>query len=139
MKILNLTLEKQWFEMIFSLEKKEEYRLIKPYWCSRFLIFVDGQKYRQKQFEQAYGTNPFQKEAIIQNLKQNFFTFEHYEFVEFTNGYGLARPSMMIECKGLSVGPGNNKWGAIGDEVYFKIQLGSIISQRNIPENLIIQ
>ena len=37
MKILNLTLKKQWFDMILSGEKTEEYREIKEYWNKRLL------------------------------------------------------------------------------------------------------
>lgn len=37
MKVLHLTLEKKWFDMISSGEKKEEYRELKPYWSKRFL------------------------------------------------------------------------------------------------------
>lgn len=37
MKILHLTLEKKWFSMILSGEKKEEYREIKPYWDKRLI------------------------------------------------------------------------------------------------------
>jgi len=35
-KILHLTLKKEWFDMIDSGVKKEEYREIKPYWTKRF-------------------------------------------------------------------------------------------------------
>jgi len=35
MKILHLTLKKQWFDMIASGVKKEEYRELKPYWHKR--------------------------------------------------------------------------------------------------------
>lgn len=49
MKILNLTLKKQWFDMIKSGEKTEEYREIKPYWNTRllnqeydFILFRNG-------------------------------------------------------------------------------------------------
>lgn len=37
MKLLHLTLKKQWFDMIASGEKKEEYRQIKPYWERRLI------------------------------------------------------------------------------------------------------
>lgn len=37
MKILDLVLKKQWFDMIKSGIKHEEYREIKPYWTKRFL------------------------------------------------------------------------------------------------------
>ena len=39
MKILYLPLKKQWYEMIESGEKKEEYRLLKPYWEKRLLDY----------------------------------------------------------------------------------------------------
>lgn len=37
MKILHLTLKKQWFDMIASGKKREEYREIKPYWSKRLV------------------------------------------------------------------------------------------------------
>ena len=36
-KVLTITVSKQWFDMIVSSEKTEEYREIKPYWVSRLL------------------------------------------------------------------------------------------------------
>lgn len=36
--VLNLNLTKQWFDMIASGEKKEEYRDIKKHWTDRFCI-----------------------------------------------------------------------------------------------------
>ena len=35
MKVLHLTLKKQWFDMIASGEKREEYRQLKPHWHKR--------------------------------------------------------------------------------------------------------
>ena len=37
-KILDLPLKKEWYNMIESGIKKEEYREIKPYWCNRLLF-----------------------------------------------------------------------------------------------------
>lgn len=48
MTTLHLTLKKQWFNMIASGEKKEEYREVKPYWITRLskkydnVIFKNG-------------------------------------------------------------------------------------------------
>jgi len=36
-QVLNMTLKKEWFDLIKSGEKKEEYREIKEYWLSRLL------------------------------------------------------------------------------------------------------
>lgn len=37
MKTLHLSLKKEWYEMIESGVKTEEYREIKPYWTRRFI------------------------------------------------------------------------------------------------------
>lgn len=37
-KTLHLTLKKEWFDMILSGEKKEEYREIKEYWSKRLMV-----------------------------------------------------------------------------------------------------
>lgn len=50
MKILYLTLKKQWFDMIASGEKKEEYREMKPYWHKRLL----GKRYDAIHFRNGY-------------------------------------------------------------------------------------
>lgn len=50
MEILHLTLKKQWFDMIASGEKKEEYREMKPYWNKRLL----GKKFDAIQFKNGY-------------------------------------------------------------------------------------
>lgn len=36
-KVLILTVNKQWFDMISACEKNEEYREINPYWASRLV------------------------------------------------------------------------------------------------------
>jgi len=41
MKILDLPLKKQWYDMIANGTKREEYRVIKPFWEKR-LINDDG-------------------------------------------------------------------------------------------------
>lgn len=46
MKILHLPLKAQWYEMIESGIKAEEYREIKPYWIKRFFVYADGRFYK---------------------------------------------------------------------------------------------
>jgi hypothetical protein len=50
MDILHLTLKKQWFDMIASGTKREEYREVKPYWRIRFY----RKKYGAIQFRNGY-------------------------------------------------------------------------------------
>jgi hypothetical protein len=46
MRVLHLTLKKQWFDMIASGEKTEEYREIKPYWHVRLNKDYDAVLFR---------------------------------------------------------------------------------------------
>lgn len=50
MRILHLTLKKQWFDMIASGEKREEYREVKPYWRNRLF----GKKFDAIHFRNGY-------------------------------------------------------------------------------------
>lgn len=48
-KVLTITVSKQWFDMIVSAEKNEEYRVIKGFWMSRLLLIKDEEcKYSDK-------------------------------------------------------------------------------------------
>jgi len=49
-RILTLTMKGEWFKMIASGEKKEEYRIIKPYWDVR----LDNREYDTVKFKQGY-------------------------------------------------------------------------------------
>jgi hypothetical protein len=53
MNVLHLTLKKQWFDMIASRQKKEEYREIKPYWDKRLC----GKNYTHILFRNGYSKN----------------------------------------------------------------------------------
>lgn len=46
MKILHLTLQKKWFDMISQGVKREEYRELKPYWHKRLNKTYDAIKFR---------------------------------------------------------------------------------------------
>ena len=52
MRILHLTLKKQWFDMIASGVKREEYREIKPYWTRRLADL--GTEYDAVKFRNGY-------------------------------------------------------------------------------------
>lgn len=88
--MLTLPIQKQWYDMILSGEKKEEYREIKPYYTSRFshlwgTSFLDGKTERE---------------------------------IVFRNGYNKDSPTFIAVCT-IDEGVGNPKWGAdYGVRVY---------------------
>lgn len=92
---LKLAVNKTWFDMILSGEKKEEYRELKEYWHKRFSTHW----------------NKAEKGKGNGGIKE-------YDFVEFTNGYSKSSPQVTFECLGISKGKPNPKWVTM-DFVYF--------------------
>ncbi|MGM9825701.1 MAG: hypothetical protein ACI3Z8_04610 [Paludibacteraceae bacterium] len=96
MKKLHLVLKKQWYDMIASGKKKEEYRDIKPYWIMRLV------------------ENPHDDSDII--------VFKDFSNVIFHLGYTLQ--TIEFEIESISVGMGKPEWGAKENTHYFIIKLG---------------
>ena len=103
MRILKLTISRQWFDMILYGEKKEEYREIKPYW-ERRLYHIYYPQIRQ---------------------------FREYDAVEFRNGYSKKSPVMLVDCIEITAGIGNPAWGA-PDYPVFIIKLGEILKTEHL-------
>lgn len=107
--MLILPIKRKWFDMILSGEKKEEYREIKPYWENRF-VKIFGEK--------AFYPRPnwVSDESVIPTVK-----------IMFRNGYSKTSPSFIAKCT-LSIGTGNEEWGAEKDKEYFVLTVQEIIS-----------
>ena len=120
MKTLHLTLKKQWFDMVESGEKKEEYREIKPYWVRRLLdglgFFAD--------YEVDCIVNDLNHADNIQYVL-NFYgiSFKDFDTVKFSNGYSQTSPKYECLFKGITIGKGDPEWGA-PDKNVFIIKLG---------------
>lgn len=101
---LHLPLKKQWYEMIESGIKTEEYREIKPYWTRRFIGM------NQPLFSFRYGYQQV-------NVKG-------YTHVKFS--YGYTKRTMTFEIKEITIGKGKSEWGAPKEDVFI-IKLGERI------------
>lgn len=123
-KILHLTLKKQWFDMIKSGEKKEEYRQIKSHWISRLLDEYGENKIIPADIMYDIVINGFEPEQVF---KAYFSKLKEFDFVVFRNGYSGGAPLMSVECLGISIGEGRPEWGAPSGEC-FVIKLGEIVS-----------
>jgi hypothetical protein len=109
MKILKLTLKKQWFDMILSGDKTEEYRELKDYWVNRLTSKCTagcGSEWRE---------------------------YKHFDAVQFFNGayYSEKLPNFIVQCGEITKSKGNTEWGAIDGVKYFTIQLGEVLSKTN--------
>ena len=104
-RILHLTLKREWYEMIASGEKREEYRTINKFWHKRLVdhMYIPfGMEYAPMAF------------------------MIPYTHVEFSLGYPKRDDwsrRMLFEVFNISMGKGNPNWGAPDKDV-FKIELG---------------
>ena len=109
--MLVLPIKKEWFDMIVSGEKEEEYREIKPYY-NRILgkLFIGF---------------PF-TEAIINNFEsiRNYDEKQIKSNVEiiFRNGYRADSPKIKCTCN-LRIGQGKEEWGAEQGKKYYVLEL----------------
>ena len=102
MRVLDLVLKHQWYDMIESGEKREEYREIKPYWSKRFVGFDAPLLSHRYGYQHA-------------NVKG-------YTHVRFR--YGYTKRTMLYKIDAIIIGRGNPNWGAPTDRDVFIISLG---------------
>lgn len=103
-KKLVLTVTKEWFDLLLSGEKKEEYRALKDYWLTRL----------------------WEKQSPL------YHTPKKYSSVEFRNGYSTTARTVEFEFLKVHVGKGKQEWGAVSGEEYNVITLGQELSRKNI-------
>jgi hypothetical protein len=108
MMFLDLPLKKQWYEMIESGVKTEEYREIKPYWCKRLAKCNSALCWIRK------GGN-CQFVHLLGNLNRPGYTHVRFR-------YGYTKRTMLREIESISIGYGKPEWGAPTDRRVFIIK-----------------
>ena len=107
-KVLTLTVSKQWFDMIVSAEKNEEYRVIKGFWMSRLLLIKDEECKDSDKFKKLHigkneeiliGTDTIKKK--LNNGTMKFVSFTH---VLFKNGYYDDSPRIEKQIESITIG-----------------------------------
>jgi hypothetical protein len=121
---LHLPIQRQWYELIKSGVKVEEYRQIKPHWIKRMFIFDDYEYFDIMEIKYQLCENIANGSMILQA------EHKHFDTVTLRNDYGKNAPTMIVECLGITVGKGNPDWGA-PDEQVFIIKLGNILKESN--------
>ncbi len=105
-KTLHLPLKAQWYEMIESGVKTEEYREIKAYWVQRLCVDKDGRKISKSGAEFLASNISY----LISAINEGAIVFVDYKYVKFSFGY--TRRAMTDEVDGIVLGKGNPEWGA---------------------------
>jgi len=112
---IHLNLKSDWFDLILSGIKKQEYREIKPYFqsffCNSYLSNANGCKHKN-----------------CQNCGWLPKGFKKYKTITFSNGYSKNRRQFVIELLSIKIDTGKKEWGANPNQKYFVLQLGNIIS-----------
>lgn len=106
MSIIELPLKAQWYDMIESGIKKEEYRELKPYWMKRLLQYWD-----------CWGS----KQDMLRLNSLSMLIFAKFDAVRFR--YGYTRRTMLWSIEEISIGKGHTEWGAPQEEDVFIIKL----------------
>lgn len=135
--VLVLNLHRKWFDMIHSEEKIEEYREITPYWLRRLFWWdnhICGWDYTSEEvcFDILFNCNAV-KDGMT---SEEFFGLKPKEFnqVHFDNGMkpDNIRPQMDCNISHISIGYGQEKWGAEPGKLYFIIHLNGVVYSKNV-------
>lgn len=122
-KVLHLVLKAQWYNMIESGEKREEYREMKPYWLQRLFLmhnlFTDMYEPITKEKAETLFFNAKTLKSYVTSYSILAKSYTHVCF-----HYGYTSHTMIFEIKKILIGRGKPKWGAIPNKDYFKIKLG---------------
>ena len=114
---IHLNLKKKWFDMIFSGDKKEEYRDIKPYYIN---LLID----KKPEFKN-WDINDFIRELEYDGNELDII--KRVESIIFSNGFSKNRKQFEIKVNYIDITEGLLKYGAQQDKLYFNFGLGDII------------
>jgi hypothetical protein len=117
MKTLYLPLKAQWYEMIESGVKPEEYRGITAYWIVRLFRHENGCKITKLTANFLAGN----LEILKWWVESGKLVFKPFDFVKFS--YGYTKRTMTYEIEGITIGKGKSEWGAPKEDVFI-IKIG---------------
>lgn len=99
--MLTLPIKKEWFSLIRSGTKQEEYREIKPYYRARFINYG---------LLDSHGLPTLLERQIV-----------------LRNGYSASSPEMVIRV-GLDIREGKPEWGAEQGKEYYVLVIKEVIA-----------
>lgn len=114
--MLTLPIKKQWFDMILSGEKKEEYREHNDYYFTRFANLFGFIEYNGE---------------IASRLPE--ITKKEIQSICFRNGYSRSSPYFIARCS-LRLGEGNILWGGEPEKEYYILTIHEVVKKGNISE-----
>ena len=127
---LRLSLYTEFFEHTKT-DKKEDYRLITPYWCNRLLLW-QGKNISKLQWAKTIGHSDLSTEFLLKKyITLGFITSKRFTENIMTLGYPKSTDTdkiLRLEHKGIEIRTGNPEWGAEPNKIYFVIMHGDLIN-----------
>lgn len=124
-KKLNLTISREWFDMIRSGIKTKEYRKITPYWLQR-LTENDFTKDQLREICAMLNAPVFDIQTTIEMYDIKFKEFDAYSFYNGPH-FGDNLPHFDIGAFKTTIQEGKPEWGAVPGTRYFNLNLNTIL------------
>jgi hypothetical protein len=124
MKKAFFIVKRQWFDMIKSGEKKEEYREITEYWVRRLICFHDEMEASEiDEFTcdlKNLNTPQKRHNDLVELFAYFNASFKEFSSVTFSNGYNTDN-RLDFPFIGIGIATGKTEWGAEPEKYYFVI------------------
>ena len=127
MKILHLSVKKEWFKKILSKEKSEDFREIKTFWNIRL---VDEQFKFMEQKHLYFGLDGNGSAHVVWGMAIHI-GFEYYDLIKIVNGYGEDKPTIIAKFDGTRITKRGEKTD-LGIGCFFAIKIGEFIEVKNV-------
>lgn len=122
--VLNLTLKKQWFDLIKSGQKVEEYREIKTYWVRRLFDYPQDMEWAVEEEMVEDMLNPLRRHRSLGEMYKFFgVSPKGYRIVRFRNGYRSDSPVIEKRLRKITIGQGDINRGAPANTQVFILEL----------------
>lgn len=122
MKVLDLVLKGEWFDMIKNNIKHEEYREIKPYWFKRLFETINIEYTHYDKIDKDcsdFYCNPKNIKYLIQDFNDGGIKFKNYTHVKFRRGY--TNEIIIFRIVNVRIDNGKTEWGAPTNQKVFII------------------
>lgn len=119
MKVLDLVLKKEWFDLIKNGDKREEYREIKPYWFKRLFNVINSKFIHNEKVDKECADFYCDKNNLA-HLKSDMgdggIQKKGFTHVRFRRGY--TNNSMLFRINDITIGKGKSQWGGSEHETF---------------------
>jgi hypothetical protein len=133
-KDLFLVVTGEWYDMLESRVKIDEYRTITPYWIRRLITFEEYPKETPddcKGFPENIHYDIIEnKHAFDEVLAGYWGNFKPFKTVTFQHGYSADARRMTFECKGIDVGVAVPAWSGNMVGNFFRVMTGNKVATR---------